>query len=310
MIVYLALQFFRHRSLTNEYRYSKLTSDPRIRSRTIIKEDIPSFYIPKPVSIQLQQPVRDQRSNIISKDEYRTGQTYLSPTVHSVNVRREAEQDRGGIQLNAINTGSMSPALHSKCPKSPRPPRKISAVKRQPPKAENLSCSLPQQRKVAVHKKKPDNNLGKLEFTLYYDQSFRFLQIYVIRGIKIVSSAESSAESSEGDVPPDVLVFASLSFNENQIWEQKTRMVKKSNDPQFNEKLEAHGITSAKLYESTLYFQLFNHQTNTLIGEVVYSLKELPANKLTTQTLPLAEVELDEASCSVEVRVVIAITLY
>ncbi|KAJ7384603.1 negative regulation of dense core granule exocytosis [Desmophyllum pertusum] len=147
---------------------------------------------------------------------------------------------------------------------------------------------------------KTDSNLGKLEFTLYYDQSFRFLQIYVIRGIKIVSSAESSAESSEGDVPPDVLVFASLSFNENQIWEQKTRMVKKSNDPQFNEKLEAHGITSAKLYESTLYFQLFNHQTNTLIGEVVYSLKELPANKLTTQTLPLAEVELDEACCSVE----------
>ena len=294
MIVYLLVQFFRHRSLTNEYKYTKLTSDPRVRSRTIIKQDIPPFYIPQSVPVQLQQPIKSERSGSISKDDYRNGQTYLSPTVHSVNVKRKAEDCSTAIQLNAINTGSISPPGASVQPRTPKSPRKISPPKKQQPQKENLS--LPQQRKVAVYKKNPDSNLGKLEFSLYYDQSFRLLQIYVTRGIKIVNS--------EDNVPPDVLVVASLSFNKNQIWEQKTRMVKKSNDPQFNEKLEAHGITAGKLHESTLHFQLFNDRANRIIGEVEYILNELPANKLTSQTLALAPVEIDETDNNTEVRAV------
>ncbi|KAL9986362.1 hypothetical protein ACROYT_G000501 [Oculina patagonica] len=291
VIVYLLVQFFRHRSLTNDYKYTKLTSDPRVRSRTIIKQDIPPFYIPQPVPVQLQQPIRTERSgslSSISKDDYRNGQTYLSPTVHSVNVKRKAEDCRSGIQLTAINTGSISPpSVQNITPKTARkfsPPKKHSLQKENSP--------LPQHRKVAVHKKTPDSNLGKLEFSLYYDQSFRLLQIYVTRGIKIANS--------EDNVPPDVLVIASLSFNKNQIWEQKTRMVKNSNDPQFNEKLESHGITAGKLHESTLHFQLFNDRANTIIGEVEYSLKELPANKLTNQTLALVPVEIDETDSNIE----------
>lgn len=292
VVVYLLVQYFRQRSTTNNYKYTQLTSDPRLRSRTIINQDIPPFYIPQPVSVELQQPVSRelQRTDSISKEDYSHGHAHLSPTIHSVNVRRKAE-DGGGIQLNAINTGSISsPSL---TPKLPKTPRKISQPLKQPQK-ENLS--VPQQRKVAVHKKKPDTNLGKLEFSLYYDQSFRLLQIYVTRGIKIVSL--------ESEHPPDVLVIASLIFNNNQIWEQKTRVVKKSNDPQFNEKLEAHGITSGKLQESTLHFQLFDDQANTIIGEVEYILKGLPANKLTTQTLPLVPVEIDETESNIEVRAV------
>lgn len=291
MIVYLVVQFFRHRSATNEYKYTKLISNPAYLSRAVIKQDIPPFYIPQPVSIQLQQPIRTERSDSISKDDYRNGHSLLSPTVHSVNVKRKAEDRGTGIQLNAINTGSITPPPSVRSPKSPR---KISPTKKQAPQKENPS--LPQHRKVAVYKKAPDSNLGKLEFSLYYDQSFRLLQIYVTRGIKIVGS--------EGNVQPDVLVLASLSFNKNQIWEQKTRMVKKSNDPQFNEKLEAHGITGGKLHESTLHFQLFNDRANTIIGEVEYSLKELPANKLTSQILPLIPVEIDETDSNIEVRAV------
>ena len=292
MIVYFMVQFFRHRSVTNEYKYKKLTSDPAYVSRAVIKQDIPPFYIPQSVPLQLQQPIRSERSGSISKDDYRNGHSLLSPTVHSVNVKRKAEDRGTGIQLNAINTGSITPPPSAR---SPKPPRKYSPTKKQAPHKEILS--LPQHRKVAVYKKTPDSNLGKLEFSLYYDQSFRLLQIYVTRGIKIVSS--------EDDVLPDVLVIASLSFNKNQTWEQKTRMVKKSNDPQFNEKLEAHGITSGKLHESTLHFQLFDDQANTIIGEVEYSLKELPANKLTTQILPLIPVDIDETYCNIEVRPVI-----
>lgn len=293
--VYLVIQFFRHRSLINEYKYTKLTSDPRVRSRTIIKQDIPSFYIPQPVSIPLQHPITTERSDSfssISKEDYRNGQTYLSPTVHSVNVKRKAEECSSGIQLTAINTGSMSPpAVQTRSPKTAR---KFTPPKKQQPQKENLS--LPQQRKVAVYKKTPDSNLGKLEFSLYYDQSFRLLQIYVTRGIKIVNA--------EDNTQPDVLVIASLSFNKNQIWEQKTRMVKKSSDPQFNEKLEAHGITAGKLHESTLHFQLFNDRANTIIGEVEYSLRELPANKLTSQTLALVPVEINETDSNIEVSAV------
>lgn len=293
VIIYFMVQFFRHRSVTNEYKYKKLTSDPAFKSRTVINQDIPPFYIPQSVPVQLQQPIRE-RSGSISKEEYRNGHSLLSPTVHSVNVKRKEEDrsDRGtGIQLNAINTGSISP---QPSPRSPKPPRKVSPTKKQSPQKEILL--LPQHRKVAVYKKFPDSNLGKLEFSIYYDQSFRLLQIYVTRGIKIVSS--------EDNIPPDILVIASLSFNKNQIWEQKTRLVKNSNDPQFNEKLEAHGITAGKLLESTLHFQLFNDRANTIIGEVEYSLKELPANKLTSQTLPLIPVEIDETYCNIEVRAV------
>ena len=289
MIIYFMVQFLRHRSVTNEYKYKKLTSDPAYVSRAVINQDIPPFYIPKSVPVQLQQPIRSERSESFSKDDYRNGQSLLSATVsHSVNVKRKAEDRGTGIQLNAINTGPISPPL---TPRSPKPPRKVSPAKKQSPqKAENLF--FPQHRKVAVYKKFPDSNLGKLEFSLYYDQSFRLLQIDVTRGIKIASSEDSE--------PPDVLVIASLSFNKNQIWEQKTRMVKKSSDPQFNEKFEAHGMTSGKLHESTLRFQLFNDGANTIIGEVEYSLKDLPANKLTSQILPLIPVEIDESYCNID----------
>lgn len=291
VIIYFTVQFFRQRSVTNEYKYKKLTPDPAYASRAVIKQDIPPFYIPQFVPIQPQQPIRDERSGSISKDDYRNGHSLLSPTVHSVNVKRKAEDRGTGIQLNAINTGSITPPPSAR---SPKPPRKVSPTKKQPPRKEIFS--FPQQRKVAVYKKSVDSNLGKLEFSLYYDQSFRMLQIYVTRGIEIMSS--------EDNVLPDVLVIASLSFNKNQIWEQKTRMVKKSNDPQFNEKLEAHGINSGKLQASTLHFQLFNDEANTIIGEVEYALKELPANKLTSQILPLVPVEIDETFCSIEVRAV------
>lgn len=96
---------------------------------------------------------------------------------------------------------------------------------------------------------------------------------------------------------------ASIVLNGKQIWEQKTRVVKKTNDPQFNEKLEAYGITQGKLSEGMLRFQLLNTQTNTIIGEVEYILKDLPPNKLTTKTLPLIPVEIDETECPIEVCV-------
>ena len=207
-------------------------------------------------------------------------------------MRRKAE-DGGGIQLDAINTGTISPpSITPKLPRTPRTPRKISHPQKQSSK-ENL-C-IPQQRKVAVHKKNPEINLGKLEFSLYYDQSFRLLQIYATRGIKLVILGSVH--------PPDIHVAASIVLNGKQIWEQKTRVVKKTNDPQFNEKLEAYGITQGKLSEGMLRFQLLNTQTNTIIGEVEYILKDLPPNKLTTKTLPLIPVEIDETECPIEVCV-------
>ena len=283
--IYFLVQFFRLRSSTgnsnSKYKYDRLTSDPRVRSRTIIQQEIPSFYLPNPVPIALQQPVREERTDSISKGDYRNGQKLLSPKVHSVYVGKK-EEDRGtsSIQLNAINTGSIStPQINT-----PKSPRKTSA----PLKKQSLDESTPllQHRKVAVYKRKPDYNCGKLDFSVYHDQSFRLLQIYVTSGIKV--------SSPDSDIPPDSLVIVTLSCNEKQIWEQKTQTVTTSMDPQFNEKLEAHGITTAKLQESILYFQLFDSRLDKVIGGLEYPLKNLPPNKLINQTLPLSPVRMDE----------------
>jgi len=150
VIIYFVVQFLR-RSVTKEYKYKKLTSDPAYVSRAVIKQDIPPFYIPQPVPVPLQQPpIRSERSGSISKDDYRNGHSLLSATVHSVNVKRKVEDHGTGIQLNAINTGPISPPL---TPRSSKPPRKFSPMKKQPPPKENLS--LPQHRKVAVYKNFP-----------------------------------------------------------------------------------------------------------------------------------------------------------
>lgn len=285
--VYLLVQYVRHRCSSENYKYSQLPTDPTFRSRAIVKQDIPSFYIPQPVPILQQQPIAGlERTDSIKKEEYRNGRTHLSPTVHSVDVRKKPDE-RCGIKLDAINTGALSsPQLATKTPQTPR---KISTGGKKSVGSAQESPA-PQHRKVAVFQKKPGANLGKLEFSLYYDQSFRLLQMEITRGVKI--------PSPEADTPPEVLAVASLTFEESQIWEQKTRPASKSNDPQFNEKFEAHNIISAKLRASTLHFQLFDDRTQKLIGEVNYPLKELPPNKLTNQILPLVPLELEESECN------------
>lgn len=274
------MQFFRRRS-SREKGYKELpASEPNVRNRAIVKSDIPTFYIPQPVPVQLQQPIEPQPTASFRREEYRNGRTHLPRTAQSVDVvRRETFDESSGINLGAINTKSIrSPPLTPG--KSPRPDRRILPEKRKPSPPQTYQPGTPmQRRKVAVPNKRPESNLGKLEFSLYYDEAFRLLQVYVMRGIKIANS--------EDDISPDVLVTASLTFNENHIWEQKTKTVKKTNDPQFNEKLEAHNIIAAKLRESVLHFQLFDDRTHKIIGEIDYSLKEIPSNKSTNQTLPL-----------------------
>lgn len=244
------MQFLRRRS-SREKGYKELpASEPNVKNRAIVKSDIPTFYIPQPVPVQIQQPIAAQLN----------GSTNLPPSA---------------ITLSDINTGSICSS-----PRLPRQDRRKLPEKRKPSPPQTYQPGTPiQRRKVAVPTKRPESNLGKLEFSLYYDEAFRLLQVYVMRGIKIANS--------EDDISPDVLVIASLTFNENHIWEQKTKTVKKTNDPQFNEKLEAHNIIAAKLRESVLHFQLFDDRTHKIIGEIDYSLKEIPSNKSTNQTLPL-----------------------
>jgi len=255
------VQFLRRRS-SREKGYKELpASEPNVKNRAIVKSDIPTFYIPQPVPVQIQQPIEAERIASIRREEYR-----------SVDLRRGTFDESSGINLGAINTGSIC---------SPRLDRRKLPEKRKPSPPQTYQPGTPirRGRKVAVPNKRPESNLGKLEFSLYYDEAFRLLQVYVMRGIKIANS--------EDDISPDVLVIASLTFNENHIWEQKTKTVKKTNDPQFNEKLQAHNIMAAKLRESVLHFQLFDERTHKIIGEIDYSLKEIPSNKSTNQTLPL-----------------------
>ena len=293
--VYFIIQYFHNRASRKSHKYSQVCADPSFRFRAIINQDIPKFSIPQRVPFQLQQPVSAlERIDSFKKEQYQNGRTHLSPTVRSVDVRRKAEE-RGGMKYECENHSPLS-SPQQVTPSAKTSPRKISPVKKT---SGGLPTPSPgsQQRKVAVHKKKPNDNIGKLDFSLYYDHSFRLLQIFVTRGIKIASP--------ENDTLPVVLVVATLTFEGTQLWEQRTRPACQSSDPQFNEKLAVHNIISAKLHASALHFQLYDERTKQLIGEVSYSLKGLPPNKLTNQVLPLVPLDLEDSEDSLEVRVCI-----
>lgn len=289
--VYFIIQYIRHRSSKDNRKYSQLSSDPKFRSRAIVKQDIPLFCIPRHVPFELQQPIGAlERTESLKKEQYRNGSTHMSPTVHRFDVRKKAD-DSGGVTHEAINPSPLSspppvPKTPQTSPRKVSPMRKISGL-------IPLQSPSSQQRKVAVHQKKIRSKLGKLEFSLYYDQSFRYLEIFVARGIKIACP--------EAGILPVVLVIATITFEGTQIWEQKTRPASRSSDPLFHEKLAMNNIISGKLQASVLHFQLYDEQTKYLIGEVNYSLKELPPNKLTNQILPLeSAVNLEESEDSGE----------
>lgn len=288
--VYFIVQYFRNRASRDSHKYTQLSADPSFRSRAIVNPDIPPFCIPQRVPFQLQQPVSAlERTDSLKKELYQNGRPYLSPTVRRVEVRKKAEE-QGGMNHEYINQSPLpSPQQLPTTPKTS--PRKISPVKK-------ISGGLPMtppaphHRKDAVSTKTPNDNIGKLEFSLYYDQSFRLLQIFVARGIKIACP--------ENDSLPVVLVVATLTFEGRQLWEQTTRPASQSSDPQFNEKLAVHNIISAKLHASALHFQLYDERIKQLIGEVSYSLKGLPPNKLTNQVLPLVPMDLEDSENSLE----------
>ncbi|XP_068693595.1 synaptotagmin-7-like isoform X2 [Montipora capricornis] len=286
--VYFIIQYIRHRSSKDNRKYSQLSSDPKFRSRAIVKQDIPLFCIPRHVPFELQQPIGAlERTESLKKEQYCNGSTHMSPTVHRFDVRKKAD-DSGGVTHDAINPSPLpSPPPVSNTPQTS--PRKVPSISGLIP----LPSPSSQQRKVAVHQKKPRSKLGKLEFSLYYDQSFRYLEIFVARGIKIASP--------EAGILPVVLVIGTITFEGTQIWEQKTRPASRSSDPVFNEKLAMNNIISGKLQASVLHFQLYDEQTKYLIGEVNYRLKELPPNKLSNQILPLeSAVNLEESGDSGE----------
>ncbi|XP_068740631.1 synaptotagmin-7-like isoform X4 [Montipora capricornis] len=84
----------------------------------------------------------------------------MSPTVHRFDVRKKAD-DSGGVTHDAINPSPLpSPPPVSNTPQTS--PRKVSPMRK-------ISGLIPlpspssQQRKVAVHQKKPRSKLGNLE---------------------------------------------------------------------------------------------------------------------------------------------------
>ena len=199
-------------------------------------------------------------------DDYHDGRQLLPPTRQTFTVgSRNNSMDAGHWKSTAkitkttsVNKKRLSP------PVQPRSPH----------------------RKNAVYRKHQKSCLGKLEFSVYYDKSFHFLQVHIARGIRISSPEFLS--------PPDPLVVASLSSEKSQTWEQRTKTVQKSNDPNFNEILEAHGIDLWKLQRSTLKFQLLDDKTCKMIGEAQYSMNDLPVNKWIYETLSLAAVKVAE----------------
>ena len=285
IFIYVVVWFFKQRTSSDKRTKKSLCAalaDPRIRSRTIIQQDIPIFHLPSIVPFTIQQPLyKKVRADTLSEDEYCNGYQIMSPPVQSVFVGSPASERKISLQLNDINTGHAARF----------PKQKLSSDSLQHSEGSRTPTRSPRpaqkkQRKVGIHKKKPGAHLGKIEFSIYYEQAFRLLKIYVNRGYKI-----ASVDNEE--TPPDVLVVASLSLkNMRLVWEQKTKTVQQSANPLFNQKLEdVHGIDVLDLQDLTLRFQVFDDYASSIIGEVSYSLKELPSNKLLTLTKPLELVQ-------------------
>ena len=250
-------------------------SDPRVRSRAIIKQDVPVFHLPTIVPFSIQQSISKGQSATSVAHVNLDGYQLVPQQIENEHLLRS----RQGTLLSLGDINTVSP--------SPPPKKKFSSDSSHSDGslAQLTSPTKQKKRKPAIFDRKNSAKIGRLEFSVYYDRALRLLQIYVNRGYEIRGVAGGGKEPAL----PDLLVIASLSFNDVEVvWEDKTKTVSQTINPLFNQKLnEARDIDPADMQGLVLRFQVLDDQASVIVGEVTHQLGGLTPNKLQTATKPL-----------------------
>ncbi|XP_031564511.1 synaptotagmin-1-like [Actinia tenebrosa] len=246
------------------------------KQNLIIKPDsIPAFDIPC-YPLHVQEPVlpSSASSDILLERQ-------KSPIPKDIRQGR-----RGSVPLDQLITQSAQ--VGRKISPTPKSPPSIYAINNQA--IENLeNIQKKRGKRIAAIHRSSTSPLGKLEFSLYYDQDFGNLQIHIIRGSQVYQT-ESSEDLME------LVVSVAVVFDGKQIWHDKTHPTEATTNPEFNEQLTIHGLTSNQMRVGTLKLTIKNNITDSPISVAYYPLSTVPYNFLTTETVRLNEVEdIDEA---------------
>ena len=192
------------------------------------------------------------------------------------------DQFPSAISLEYLNTPIGSPSMCKikhrsgykgrSCPSSPTSPfhrrRRGFSELPSPPKSRTKPRSGTTSSSSEV--------VGKLEFSIYYDEKNRQLHVNVIQALRL-----------PGDENLESYVIAILKPDEMN-WRRETKFVFNSVDPLFNETFLVSGFTHSKIRECSLQFLIMNNAQNMAIGQLHVSLADLQPNKITSKCLSLS----------------------
>ncbi|KAK3733258.1 hypothetical protein QZH41_011101, partial [Actinostola sp. cb2023] len=238
--------------------------------QAIIKPRIPTFTIPPIVPIPIQTPTTREIQPVV-----------FSPP--SDGSSRGNGGRRCSVLLDDIRT---SVSMKGSPPSRKLGPSAISSTN------EPAIANLYKQQKKAIAKKSrlkhssTSSSLGKLEFSLFYDQNVQELQIYVVRGVQLYFPGS--------DGPASLVLKAVIVVDGEQVWQDKTKATEPSGDPDFSEQLIVHGLSVNRMRKGSLKLIVLDDKTGEAAGEVVYPLSSLPFNSFTTEVLKLTEIEMED----------------
>ncbi|XP_032226730.1 synaptotagmin-11 [Nematostella vectensis] len=245
VIVYLLYLHFRQ---PKSGRDEKKFDDQKLRSRSIVQNEIPNFCIPTTFPLAIQEPHRHNKEFLESQDEFDS-----TPVLNHTVVQPPSSPRRCSVQLEQILT--RSPAHQTGTPPQWQGKKRSGST----------------------------TALGQLEFSIFYDEGFKVLQVYVIKGMQIFLPGSEH--------PPDTFVRVSMTSGTRKLWEQSTGVAHRSCQPKYNEKLDFAGLDSNRIKECLLSFMVFEASQRVPISECVYGLVDLPFNVFVTEVLKLSDTE-------------------
>lgn len=257
-------------------------SDRRYPPGIIVKGDILPF-IPRTMPQEVQAPISSPKS--VSAD-------HLDSSAYGPDMSKffgtRSENPPSSISLEYLNTPVGSPAVKIRPryytgpltgrPTSPIYNRRSAGVLSEP------TSPLPRQKRSQTQSSSSEA-CGKLEFSYYFDDKNRQLNVNVIQALRL-----------PGDEGLESYVIAMLKPDE-MSWRRETKFVFSSTDPLYNETFLVSGFTHTKIRECSLQFLVMNNIENKAIGQLHVSLADLQPNKITSKCLSLSPMVTDDLVC-------------
>ncbi|KAF2354464.1 Zinc finger FYVE/PHD-type [Trinorchestia longiramus] len=191
---------------------------------------------------------------------------------------REPQHRRGSFSSSVCSSGSNSSTLPLARPNSTSGSGATAAQYNAAAAAVTAGNSV-----SAASKSKKSSDLGSVEFTLFYDSHHQSLHCTVHHAIKLKS--RSTTGSADPYVKLHLLPGASKS---NKL---RTRTLPKTLNPEFNETLTYHGISSEDINTKTLRLLVMDEGRihRHFLGEARVALKRVKAHESRRLSVQLSE---------------------